>query len=166
MFQNIIRHIVMHGHGSLRHGICHIHQCRVFLIMYFHKSCCLNSCNIIFCNDSCHVISIITDPLIQKTPVLNILMRRLHRPGMSRRTKINLRLIQIKSSHNTIGNGTVYHLRHHHRLCHQILCIFRLARYLGTGIHTLNAFSNPHNAPPSAFDATCKIFPVFESPAR
>ena len=98
MFQNIIRHIVMHSHGSLRHGICHIHQYRVFLIMYFHKSCCLNSCNLIFCNDSCHVISIITDPLIQKTPVLNILMRRLHRPRMPRRTKINLR--HIKTGNN------------------------------------------------------------------
>ena len=98
MFQNIIRHIVMHSHGSLRHGICHIHQCRVFLIMYFHKSCCLNSCNLIFCNDSCHIIPIITHPLIQKAPVLNILVRRLHRPRMSRCTKINL--WHIKTGNN------------------------------------------------------------------
>ena len=155
--KDIIFFIKMNRWLASIHGFTWMNFHRIFLIFHFDQFQCPGRNNLIFCNNSCNIIAIISHTSGQKITVCHILMCQFHRPRMPwcRITVVwhiikshyfynpfqCLCLTCIDRFHNSISNRCMKNFCHETSGRYQIICEFGSSGHFFIGINSRNAFS-------------------------
>jgi len=83
MGQDIVRELLMKLGSSVLHGLLRIQYKRQRFIFHFNQAHSLNCGDLVFRNDSRHIIAVVAHMADKKVPVGNILMRRIQGIRMS-----------------------------------------------------------------------------------
>ena len=155
--KDIIFFIKMNRRITAIHRFAWMDFHRIFLIFYFDQLQCPGCNDLIFCNNSRNIISIIPHTTSQKITVCHILMCQFHRPRMPwcRITVVwhiikshyfynpfqCLCLTCIDRFHNSISNRCMKNFCHETSGRYQIICEFGSSGHFFIGINSGNAFS-------------------------
>ena len=148
----------MNGRIASVHGFSGMDLHRIFLIFNLDQLQRPGRSYFILCHNGSNIIAIIADTSCKDISVRNILMSRLHRPGMSRcgiavirhvfkgnylyHSGKRLCLTGINRCYDPVSNGGVKDLGNQSAVENQIICKFCSACNFFISIYSWNTFSN------------------------
>ena len=96
VLQDIARKLLVDERRVRLHRLLHVQHERKLLILDLQRAHALHRRYLVLCDDNGDIVSVVAHMAVEQVPVRQILMFRIHRPGMPRRWKAVLRHIEAR----------------------------------------------------------------------
>ena len=105
VLQDIPREILVNERRAFFHGLLHVEHKRKLVVFDLERAHALHGRDLVLRDDDCDVVAVVAHVAVQEVAVCNVLMSRVHRPGVARRRKAVLRHIEAGQHLHDAWNG-------------------------------------------------------------